>query len=463
MHESKTKSKILVVISGDHFIRNYLTTDALQGLEQNFDCHFVANSETLNRVDLEKKAKFRGYYTIDVKMKVIHQKILDGLMYLYRKRSRSFRYRIKRQTPTLTLALNGAFRRFHLRLGKWILITPLLLTFRAFLNIRFFSEWYLEWLKSRVHPNEKLKSFICGDDYRLIIFPSSAYDVDGTDVAWVCEQENLPSLFLIDNWDNISSKSVFWKKPKYLAVWGAQSKEQAVAIQKIASKDITLIGTPRFDAYFQVRNTDIESHFIFKYILFVGTALDFDEEKLLEQIGEVMENDQETWKGIKVIYRPHPWRQNACVVHPTYGRHVITDPQILSANSDKSSVIQPSLDYYPSLFKNAEFVMGGLTTMLIEGLIFRKCFLAFAHEDSRYITSMRNALVSYEHFKGLDELQSIGISYDKSDISRVMKETFRKQKTITAEEIDRDRMWYLYNDHFDYKERLLNLTNKIVD
>jgi hypothetical protein len=212
-----------------------------------------------------------------------------------------------------------------------------------------------------------------------------------------------------------------------------------------------------------VRNTDIESHFIFKYILFVGTALDFDEEKLLEQIDEVMENDQETWKGIKVIYRPHPWRQNACVVHPTYGRHVITDPQILSANSDKSSVIQPSLDYYPSLFKNAEFVMGGLTTMLIEGLIFRKCFLAFAHEDNRYITSMRNALVSYEHFKGLDELQSIGISYDKSDISRVMKETFRKQKTITAEEIDRDRMWYLYNDHFDYKERLLNLINKIVD
>ena len=101
--------------------------------------------------------------------------------------------------------------------------------------------------------------------------------------------------------------------------------------------------------------------------------------------------------------------------------------------------------------------------MLIEGLIFRKCFLAFAHEDSRYITSMRNALVSYEHFKGLDELQSIGISYDKSDISRVMKETFRKQKTITAEEIDRDRMWYLYNDHFDYKERLLNFINKIVD
>ena len=46
--------------------------------------------------------------------------------------------------------------------------------------------------------------------------------------------------------------------------------------------------------------------------------------------------------------------------------------------------------------------MGGLTTMLIESLIFHKPFLAFVHHDNKYISNMRNAWNFFEHTVRVD-------------------------------------------------------------
>ena len=39
---------------------------------------------------------------------------------------------------------------------------------------------------------------------------------------------------------------------------------------------------------------------------------------------------------------------------------------------DFKTSFQPNLKYYPALLSNAEFVLGGLTSMMIESLIFKK-------------------------------------------------------------------------------------------
>jgi len=111
----------------------------------------------------------------------------------------------------------------------------------------------------------------------------------------------------------------------------------------------------------------------------VGTALDFDEEAILALIDDVVEKNKNIWGDIKIIFRPHPWRQNNSAVESSYGVNIITDPQILAANNDKSTKIQPRLEYYSGLLG------------LVGGLIFYKQFLAFVRDDSQHITNMRNA------------------------------------------------------------------------
>ena len=456
------KKKILIVISSNLFIRNYILTDAFSRLEMKYDCHYIANKNITIVNEIIDKNGFKEFYEIDKKTQKIHQNIFDALMWRYRDKSSSFLFRIMRATPSLKRVLSGPRGRIHLRLAKWMVIKPYILMKRMLLDVDQIYQWYFTKKISKIQPNSILRSYIERNKYSLVIFPSSAYDVEGIDIAWICEENNTNSLFLIDNWDNLSSKTIMWKRPSYLGVWGEQSRQHAVYIQGFKEKNITLLGTPRFNNYFKDRELKINNYFDHKYILFVGTALDFDEEGLLLIIDNVVEKYKKKWGNIKVIYRPHPWRQNNCQVKSSYGVNIFTDPQILALNNDKSIKTQPDLEYYSGLLKNAEFVMGGLTTMLIEGLIFRKQFLAFIHDNDKYVTNMANAWKYFEHFKNLDCVDAITLSYDKSDVEQKMIESWNKKETLLCSTIDKQRSWYLFNDEHSYKDRLSSCVDKLI-
>jgi len=49
--------KILILITNDNFVRNYINTSALEDLEKNFECFYIVNKEL--------KTKFK-------KKKIIH-------------------------------------------------------------------------------------------------------------------------------------------------------------------------------------------------------------------------------------------------------------------------------------------------------------------------------------------------------------------------------------------------------
>ena len=114
------------------------------------------------------------------------------------------------------------------------------------------------------------------------------------------------------------------------------------------------------------------------------------------------------------------------------------------------------------MLSNSEFVMGGLTSMLIEGLVFRKQFLAFVHDDDEYVSNMRNAWEYFEHFKGLDNLEAMKFSYDEQDIEKIMLQCWEERNSISSKKVDQERMWYLYDDGDSYSNRLLKLTEKIL-
>ena len=458
----KRKKKLLIVIPSDLYIRNYIKTGVFTDLENKYDCHYIANSKLTIRDQLCSKEKFKGFYTIDKKSQEIHQAIFDTLMWKNRRKSTSFLFRSERVTIDFNRVINGPKSRIILRFFKWLIYKPIAIIKRRLIDIDFFHVFYISKLKDAVKPNSTLNSIIKNGNYELVILPASGYAVEGIDIAWICEENNLRCLFLIDNWDNLSSKTIMWKKPTYIGVWGQQAKEHAENIQDIEDYQISLLGTPRFMSYFENRNRELSSHFKFNYILFVGTALNFDEEFVLSEIDKVLENNREIWGDIRLIYRPHPWRQNECEVLDSYGDNIITDPQILVAHDDKSTRIQPDLDYYPSLISNAEFVMGGLTSMLIESLIFYKQFLALVHEDKKYVTNMRNAWKNFEHFRGLRGVEGVYFSKDINDLESRMIDCWKNRDTINLSKMESDRNYYLYEDGLGYQQRLNTIVEKIL-
>lgn len=464
MTTDSSKEKILIVISKNEFIRNYVTTGAFTEIEKFYECKYLLSEAVSLSHDIDKD-KLEIYKVIPNNQR-IHINIFNILMWKYQKVSSSFKFRVMRLMHldlTFPARDNGFIKliKVPVRLYRWILQCA----FFFLLANKVTSAIALSYYRSRLIENDSLTSVLTRSKFCLVIFPSSAYDPDGNDLLRVCKNMGIPSLFLIDNWDNLSSKSIMWLKPTMIGVWGEQSRQHAVNIQDFMPWQVKCIGTPRFDQYFKLRDQKLSKHFSFTYILFVGTALSFDEVGVLVRLNAIINENLGLFDNLKIVYRPHPWRQGYDKFFSGDLEHVVIDPQVDSIYSSQSFSAdnQPELSYYPSLIKNAEFVIGGLTSMLIEALIFNKRFLAMVHDDGKNLTSQHNAYKYFMHFRGLEKIDEIKFCSELCDLENCFVETWNKRDFVDKRSLDMARQFFYYADDLKYSERLLELCDMAID
>ncbi len=454
--------KILFVLSNNLFVRNYIRTKVFDRLFNQFDCELLVNQNINFKNEVAKINGFKGFYQNSEKYTLIHSLIFNALTIKYSDRSTSFAYRLRRTLPALNFLIIKPYWRIPLRLMKFLFFSSLIRFMRSLLRLSFVNSLYLKFLKKILKPNKFLKSFILKGKYDLVVLPSSAYESEAIDIVSISEETGCKVALLIDNWDNLSSKTVLWKKPHFVCVWGEQSKKHAINIQGIPAKNVFVIGTPRTDHYFSLRNSKLPSPFKFPYVLFVGTAVNFDEEGLVRNIDKVISKNKHIWPKLKLVYRPHPWRQNISKIEQNLGENVLVDPQLSSNLGDKTTGFQPDLQYYPNLIANSEIIMGGFTSMLIESMIFYKKFLVFAHADKRYVTNMKDFYEGLEHFRGLEKLDNILFSFSESDIEEKFLSLWVSRDDVHKKKFDKDRNWFLFDDNTRYQDRLVNVISEML-
>lgn len=457
------KPKLLVVLCSDLYIRNYISTDAFKSIEENYRTSYLVSDQVQNMKSIEQKNYLT--YSMNNKRVRLHYKIFDILMWRYRFRSKTFQFRIQRTIGFNTFFPESTslfvrflkiiwrlFRTFFYKIKNYLLVdSPLF-------------HLYFRFNKFILGPNLDLKNTINKISPDLVIFPSQAYDPEGIDLIEICSKSEISTLFLVDNWDNLSSKTIFWRHPTKLGVWGDQSIDHAKRIQTINPKNVSAIGTPRYDNYFKLRSSNLESPYKFPYMLFVGTALEFDEFTVLEKINQVLQNNKGLFGETKLVYRPHPWRQSTGGKIPDNMQNVVIDSQVASnfLANNRSIAIQPSLDYYPALLSNAEFVLGGLTSMMIEALIFNKIFLGFIHDDKKHFTSMHNVYNSYEHFQGIDDMDAIILCNSLDNLENKMKDAWKNRDLLDIHFTDAQRQYYYFHDDMTYSDRLKDLVSSAL-
>ena len=79
--------------------------------------------------------------------------------------------------------------------------------------------------------------------------------------------------------------------------------------------------------------------------------------------------------GVKILYRPHPLRnENYNLVNLKKYKNIILDPQMKYAYENNYFNLKniPNEEYYASLIKNAEMIICGPTSMILESLILEK-------------------------------------------------------------------------------------------
>ena len=458
--KSSTSGEIVFLLVSPIHVRNYIETGVLKDVAKTHNCFFLCPDTLKLPPNFTRDHKVIHFRPIGHSQ---HRFVFNLMMFVNRKKSSTFDFRIKRsyfpkKTDYSNQQQSGKYYVIFLakrtkKLIKW--------AFMCFATAPVLRELLPSLLIRLIPENAKLEAIIARIGPDLAIMPSSAYEPDGMELVRICQKLKIKSMFIIDNWDNLSSKTVIYRKPDAISVWGQQTVDHAIKIQGIQKEKIETLGTPRFDQYFILRNTNLSSRFSFKYILFVGTVLEFDEYSALEAMNSILESSK-LENGMRIVYRPHPWRQSKGTIDLDHLEHVILDPQIEEAYQTGDKLFQPPLEYYPSLLKNAEFVMGGLTTMLIEALIFYKPFLAITWNDERLSTNMRDVHDNYSHFRELGKVDLVFFNKDRASLSSDFKKIWKSRENINKESHDKQLKYFYTCTEKTFSDRLLNVIPEII-
>lgn len=433
-------------------IRNYISNHVLT----NFPGHevsYLVEEEIVKLLPLELNQI--GKFKLNLKLVNENIKFFDYLTWAFRKKSKSFRYRFKRMY--IFPEVKGGILKPLRLLKKYLKALKVILggtpPFIYFVN---------KYYRSNLGINFQLKENIENYKPDLIVFPSSAYDTIGNDILRIA-QGKFKTLFIIDNWDNLTSKSIMWIKPDYLTVWSTQAKIHAQEVQDFKETQIHIIGTSRFDVY-DIQNAD--PIYNFPYIVFSGCNLGFDEITALKTLESEIQKNPEIYKGIKIVYRPHPWRQKRDCFDdfiPKDYKHVVLDKQLEEAYLSKTITtnFQPDLNYYPRLLKNCLFTICPLSTMLLESLICKKDVLVIAYNDGIHPTSPDSVYANYKHFEGIEKLKGITFCSDMKKFSQSFRQSFIELKSHTLDRYD-DVQYLVYSDKRTYNQRLNDVINTIL-
>ena len=455
--------KIVFLVSSEIFYRNYINTGVIKFLLNEYK-----DIEILLREGMEQteNIKFRKY-KVNQKHENRHFQYLKILSWRYRKLSRTFKFRFLR-TSQFRMVDSGDLRSLselktliqrNLVSAKRRLKIIIASNFLIFPITKYLFEFILK-------PDDELDTYLRNIKPDALIMPSSAYDPIVVDLINICRKEKIKSILLVDNWDNLSSKSILWRRPDCVGVWGEQTKEHAIEIQGFKDDQVSCIGTPRFEQYFEKRNLILRSHFDFEYVLFVGQSLPSDELRIVTIINDILCSSLFKETGIKLIYRPHPWAmdQNLASVEALEALEaVIIDPQITARDTDGGRVeqFQPNLDYYPSLLQNAVFVVSALTSMIIEASIFRKKVIAIAHNEPNNYTSPHRLLKEYRHFEDIEKLPNLSISHKEENFFEEFKFLMNNPEPVDDHNLDVNLNRFL-NSEGTYFERLLAMLDEKI-
>ena len=223
--------------------------------------------------------------------------------------------------------------------------------------------------------------------------------INPTVVDYLAETRKIgiKTIVAIDNWDNLTSKSVFALTPNYLTVMGKQCVNHAISIHGINSNSVLPFGLPRFDIYRSLKKDGVPAKNLTpKRVLYAGFSLAHSEKRVVDALADYL--DIKYGPGVvEVHYRPHP------APNPRIDDYEIKNSHVdVTEYRDLSRTGMPHMnEEFINALAEANVVVGAPTTLMLEAmLVGRPCVLDIT-SDKFHRTTAGNAAQRYTHMRDL--------------------------------------------------------------
>lgn len=394
-----TKPKAFFVICSYEYYQSYFETGTIQ---------FFLNHYSLT---LLVPASLRGLDLFDIPY-IVYEDIPSLIVQL-------FNGHCLRKTIVLSKSVTGfrlRLRRVHASLQYMVAYGPINLLRRLLRDLTNILFAYIlpvgsRYLKSGVITTSYAK-VLCGGDPDFIFLPCQAVNVEVFIASYLRRFCGLRSkeVLLVDNWDNLCSKSSFLVKPAFVGVYANQAMSFCDRIHSLQSSSVFIWGSPRYQIYHNVCRDEEGSTLPFR-ITYAGTSCFYDEIADLHSFASAMSTVS---KDYCISYLPHPWR-----TVPRKYRHLLSNPL-----PDKVTKVNRNgcrdLKYLYELLSNSSFTIAGPTSIILESLILKKKTIISLPDGKYSLQSPSEIYYGYEHFRGLESNPLVRVCSSLSDYTEAL-------------------------------------------
>jgi hypothetical protein len=225
---------------------------------------------------------------------------------------------------------------------------------------------------------------------------------------------------IVDNWDNLSSKTIFWNKPNHIYVWGKDHSYYAKKWHGFQPSQIFEIGTPRIN--FPKKN--LKKRNLNNHILYIGMQKPYDEISDLEVILDFCSTNKCT-----LIYRPHPMKKFSAIEkkqikslaeNKNFHINISENFRDYFSNASLAEVSRPdeftNLDKESLMSINFRNIIATPGSLALEALVYDKPIIVMARNDGIYKTTASIAWDSYPWFSPLKKMNAVQVARSYSDL-----------------------------------------------
>ena len=211
-------------------------------------------------------------------------------------------------------------------------LTCIFFSFLGFLKI---SESLIDRLLAFNLPEIRILNCIIERNRpHAFVLLTSGYDHISFLLNYIEKQNAMKIIYLINNWDNPSSKGFINNRADHVALWNSQQADHIYSISGFDKKLMTVVGSHTADsAYLKYGDLHVSSKVKSnnsRQLLYIGQQSKYDEITDIINISNLLKN--ESCKYTKLVYRPHPF--SAHKLKQTTSKLINQDGFEVNLNSD---------------------------------------------------------------------------------------------------------------------------------
>lgn len=275
--------------------------------------------------------------------------------------------------------------------------------------------WYRRRMLARIGNDPALDTLLEEEKPDVIVHPTVLEGLFVSDLIRWGRAHRVPTVFLMNSWDNPAVKMVAVGAPDRLVVWGEHSREVAHERLALPLEHILPFGAAQFDVY---RRPPRETPAAYRerlgvptgrrLLLYAGSSKGLNETAHLVTLERAIERGE--LGDCSVLYRPHPWRATIEAEADFFSlpwRHVAMAPDLAEyyRETRRRVGIIHLADYEDThvTLSAVDAVISPLSTILLEAALHGKPILAYLPDEDMVHNVTLFSMAKTVHFRDFFE------------------------------------------------------------